>query len=446
LVGSGDTNLNGEIIDLAWEREAGLVAIINENFNGHRQRLWQSRIDGAFAVEGSLITEALDSGIEGCQWHRALLDASVPEGASLLIESFTSENLVDQQLVDIEQAPWKTCVLSGDDNPDCLIQSGPGRYLWLRLTFRSDGLASPALRRMKVFFPRQSYLQYLPAVFQEDEESRLFLERFLSIFQTEFDRFDERIDRIWQLFDPASVPERHFDWLAGWLALVLQPEWSLEKKRQMLKGAFKSYLLRGTAAGIERAIQDYAGVQFAKIVEHYKLRRWPALYSEPEQSGPRSQPALSDSARLSGGLRLWSRNFYHRLQITSHSQIGDFLLTGRPEPVIEALAWGAHQFTVFFPANPYRVEETERRIERVVEREKPAHTDATLCPVLPRMRVGVQASIGVDSVVGGVSHLVLNHLSTLNYDTILACSAEERGLRALNAVVRPRAGLSARLL
>ena len=299
---------------------------------------------------------------------------------------------------------------------------------------------------MKVFFPRRGYLQYLPAVFQEDEESRLFLDRFLSLFQTEFDRFDERIDRIWQLFDPASTPERHFNWLAGWLALIIQPEWSPEKKRQMLKDAFKSYLLRGTGPGIERAIQDYADVHFAKIVEHYKLRRWPALYSEPERSGPRSQPALPASARLDGSLRLWSRNFYHRLQITSHSQIGDFLLTGQPEPLIEPLAWGAHRFTVFFPASPYCVPETAQRIERVVEREKPAHTEATLCPVLPRMRVGVQASVGINSVVGGVSHLVLNHLATLNYDTILACSAEERQLRALKAVVRPRAGVSAKLL
>jgi len=299
---------------------------------------------------------------------------------------------------------------------------------------------------VKVFFPRRGYLQYLPAVFQEDEESRLFLDRFLSLFQTEFDRFDERIDRIWQLFDPASTPERHFNWLAGWLALIIQPEWSPEKKRQMLKDAFKSYLLRGTGPGIERAIQDYADVHFAKIVEHYKLRRWPALYSEPERSGPRSQPALPASARLDGSLRLWSRNFYHRLQITSHSQIGDFLLTGQPEPLIEPLAWGAHRFTVFFPASPYCVPETAQRIERVVEREKPAHTEATLCPVLPRMRVGVQASVGINSVVGGVSHLVLNHLATLNYDTILACSAEERQLRALKAVVRPRAGVSAKLL
>jgi hypothetical protein len=81
----------------------------------------------------------------------------------------------------------------------------------------------------------------------------------------------------------------------------------------------------------------------------------------------------------------------------------------------------------------------------VVEREKPAHTEATICPVFPRFRVGVQARVGVDTAVGAVSHLVLNRLATLGYDTILACSQEERTLRALGSGVRPVVGSTTRV-
>ena len=35
------------------------------------------------------------------------------------------------------------------------------------MTFNSDGIRSPELRSLKAFFPRASYLQYLPAVYQE---------------------------------------------------------------------------------------------------------------------------------------------------------------------------------------------------------------------------------------------------------------------------------------
>src|SRR5262249_37090609 len=159
-----------------------------------------------------------------------------------------------------------------------------------------------------------------------------------------------------------------------------------------------------------------------RILEHFRLRRW---------------AMLAKAAPLDGTTLLWSRDFYQRLQVTSYSQVGRFRTTSRPEPVAEALDWGAHRFSVFFVSDPYRVAETRMRVERVVERDKPAHTEATLCPVLPRLRVGVQASVGVDTVVGSVSYLVLNELATLSYDSILGCSAEERTLRAMRSGVRP---------
>jgi phage tail-like protein len=428
LFGAGVSGVDGEVVDLIWAGSQGVLAIIAATYGGKRQRfLWRIAPAEAHAHEGSFITRALDGTTERCQWHRVLLDAMVPERTSLQVESFTSDQL---EAATAGSSIWTTCVLSGDDNPDCLVQSGPGRYLWLRITFRSNGSASPLLRRLKAFFPRDGYLRYLPAVYQEDEESRLFLDRFLSIFQSEFDRFDEKIDSLWQLFDPDTVSDPQFTWLAAWVALFVPPDWSSEKKRQMLKQAITVYARRGTPDGIERAVEDYTGVTSAKILEHFRLRRW---------------PALSVAAPLDGTVRLWSRDFYKRLQVTSYSQLGYFRLTGQPEPALEPFEWGAHQFTVFFPADPYDVDETKKQVARVVDREKPAYTSATLCPVLPRFRVGVQATVGVDSVVGGISHLVLGKLSTLGYDSILACSAQEHQLRAGGASPRPRAGVTTRL-
>lgn len=427
LLGAGDTAVSGEIIDLAWVKSEGLLAIIHENSNGRRQRIW--RVDPAASVarKGEFITELLDSRIERCQWHRVSLRAKVPPGTSLQLDSYTAEKATS--VAAIPKDGWKQCLFAGDDDPDGLVQSGPGQYLRLRLTFFSNDRESPSVRSLKAFFPRTSYLQYLPAVYQEDEQSRHFLDRFLSIFQTDFDEFDRRIDRLWELFDPNAVPEKHFAWLASWLALDLAPEWTAEKKRQMLKNALRDYRRRGTVAGLEQVIADYAGVSQVKVLEHFRLRRWPTLSGTP----------------LDGATPLWSRDFYQRLQETSYSRVGDFRLASRPDPAPEARDWGAHKFTVFFPADPYSVEDIEGRVARIVEKEKPAHTMATLCPVLPRLRVGVQATVGFDTVVGGFTHLVLGRLGTLGYDTILPCSPAENAMRVLGSVPRPRAGLTTRL-
>ena len=250
--------------------------------------------------------------------------------------------------------------------------------------------------------------------------------RLLSIFQTGFDDFDSRIDAFWQLFDPNSIEGKYLNWLAAWVALVIDPDWCEAKLREMIKNAWQTYRQRGTVTGLENALQDYAGVR-ANILEHYRLRQW---------------PALSIAGTLDGGTRLWSRDFYQRLQLSSYSQLGYFRLTGVPEPAIEPLDWGAHKFTVFFPANPYDADTVMNKVAAVVEREKPAHTEATLCPVFPRFRVGIQATIGVDSMVGGIDYMVLNRLATLGYDTILSGSTAELQMRALGLTPRPRAGMS----
>ena len=432
-VGAGITDFSGEIVDLVWDSKYGLLAIVAEKFNGRRQRLWKINPNGAPVRTGTFITQALDSKIPNCQWHRVLVNAQVPEGTSIQIDSFAEETLdpTDRngQLKEPEFNQWKFCVKAGDSNPDCLIQSGEGRYLWIRLTLNSNGIESPEVRSIKAFYPRTSYLQYLPAVYQEDEESRQFLERFLSIFQSGFDEFDHCIDRLWQLFNPGSTPAKDLNWLAGWLSLVVNPDWPEAKLRSMIKDAFRTYLRRGTVAGLQQAIQDYAGVE-ASIVEHFRLRRLPLL-------------SIAGSAK--GGVRLWSSDFYKRLQLDSNSQIGSFQLISKPEPRVEALNWGAYQFTVFFAANPYGFDDAERQVAQVVEREKPAHTQHTICPVFPRFRIGVQATIGTDSVVGGISYLVLNRLSTLGYDSILGCSQQEQKLRELGLMPRPIVGRSSLL-
>jgi hypothetical protein len=122
-----------------------------------------------------------------------------------------------------------------------------------------------------------------------------------------------------------------------------------------------------------------------------------------------------------------------------------FKLADQPEPGMEPLAWGANQFSVFFDATPMTVDETRKRVTTVVEREKPAHTQATYRPVFARMRVGVQAILGIDTRVGAVDEAVLGRISTLGYDAILGCRTELMGMPARRAAARPRLGIDTRL-
>jgi phage tail-like protein len=445
-VGVGVTGIEGQFLDLVWMPEKQLVGLILPRCTA-RPLLKSICTCGAHVRSGRIITRTLDSGLEACVWDRIALEASVPVGTMITVTTQTSE--IDQwsdattgQTLDISGPTSDSLALTGD-NPDCLVQSQPGRYLRIQITLQTNTVTSPVLRRVKVYFPRQSYLQYLPAIYQEDDESRVFLDRFLSVFQTTFDGMDRTIDNLWMLFDPMSVPEIWFPWLAGWLALPINPTWTDTQRRVALKSAGKLYPKRGTRGGIETLIKEYSDVD-ARLVEHYKLRNLMILSEPISDSGQRPQPtsvpSLSINPLCVGG-RLWSRDYYQRLQLGVYSKVGYFRLTGEPEPGVEPLAWGAHQFSVFFDCEPYQVKETLKKVSQVVEREKPAHTQVTYCPVLPRMRVGVQSTLGIDTRVGEISLLLLGTTGTLGYDSILACSATELG-----GAVQPCVDVNTRLL
>jgi hypothetical protein len=60
-------------------------------------------------------------------------------------------------------------------------------------------------------------------------------------------------------------------------------------------------------------------------------------------------------------------------------------------------------------------------VMKVVEAEKPAHTGFHLCFAAPRMRVGIQARIGVDALVAaGPEDMTLGETAVLGGGTVLA--------------------------
>ena len=61
----------------------------------------------------------------------------------------------------------------------------------------------------------------------------------------------------------------------------------------------------------------------------------------------------------------------------------------------------AHLFTVLVPAARFVTASKRQRLERIVRAETPAHTDVHLCFVDARMRVGVQARVGIDALLAG---------------------------------------------
>lgn len=206
--------------------------------------------------EGSYISPLLNSGIPECQWHRIKLKADIPENATITVSFCTSDQKGSES---DEPANWYGNLVFRKNARDALIQASSGQYIKLKIELHREGEKPPVLKQVKVYYPRLSYLRYLPEVFQENSESREFLERYLSIFESALYDSEECISRIPVFYDPMAASEEFYRWLADWVSLDLYELLTDDKKREFILKAVDFYKQKGTVSGLASLVSFLTG-------------------------------------------------------------------------------------------------------------------------------------------------------------------------------------------
>ena len=104
---------------------------------------------------------------------------------------------------------------------------------------------------------RKSWLlNYLPAFYAGDE----FLNRFLFIFEDTLRPLQLMAENLHYYFHPLTTPSELVPWLATWVNLVLDDNWTLEQRRNLIYTAPELYSRRGTRRGLTEYLTLYTGV------------------------------------------------------------------------------------------------------------------------------------------------------------------------------------------
>jgi phage tail-like protein len=200
------------------------------------------------------------------------------------------------------------------------------------VTDRSDGgapLIQAATATVEVT-PQGQLLKYLPALYTEQDE---FMGRFVMLFESFWQPIEERINNIHYYLDPKLTPPDLLPWLATWVDLMLDEKWPEEKRRKLLSAMVPLYRQRGTRRGLQQYLEIYTGQQ-AHIVEHRA----------------------------------------HNFQLGKITRLGPSAALGKRNV--------SHTFSVTLTLPPLESEEQrkerQRKIEAIIESEKPAHTAYTL--------------------------------------------------------------------
>jgi len=366
-----------------------------------------------YSMEGYWMSQPLDSGIFNCPWHRIEMTLpQLPAGTQIDVQVFAYKN-PELAPLNFRDPRWTTSysvVAPIQPPPDpgapkprvdeFLIQAAPGQFLSLLIKVHGDGFATPIIQKLRVHYPRESYLQYLPPLYSANEPMRAFLDSSLSVFQTEWDGFDQRVDESTALFDPAAVPEGvPMNYLAGWLGLALEGTWTGEQNRLLLEAAPQVHPQRGTAVALREYIAVYlanfAGVSsdvlsqtsFPAFLEGFRERQYLML--------------SQTSSRLGHAQPLWSDSVVKRLQLGGLAEEGQVGLISTGDPEHDFFQQFAHRFRVYVPAAWVRTSDQESLLRRALEAELPAHVRYDLCLVEAGFRVGIQSTVGLDTIVGG---------------------------------------------
>jgi phage tail-like protein len=339
----------------------------------------------------------------GCVWHRLLLDAEIPAGTSLTVRARAADtpDLLGSSLWIDQPKPYRRS--GGAELPyyaaisiknadalaaeragtwELLFQDVIGRYVQLELTFAGTGRSTPELYALRAWYPRFSYLRYLPAIYRPETADARFLDRWLANFEGMYTNLEDKIDQFAMLLDPRIAPQETLEWLASWLSIVFEPAWSERRRRFFIEHTSMLYQWRGTLPGVEMALRMY----------------------------------LDDEEQLDDSLFSLTCLGQGRIRIVEHFLIRETggLLYGDPTSPNTKLTpkQAAHRFTVLLPHDftkqqqfdPASVENQLRMVERIIDMEKPAHTEPTLKRYWDLFRVG-EARLALDTQLGNSSRI-----------------------------------------
>ena len=340
---------------------------------------------------GTFISKAFDSTTPDCKWHKIVLDAEIHDKTQIDVYYYLSDDQKTQAevlaLSDSEWSQLPPLYTSAMKRRDFLIQSPSGRYIWVKLELiSSDEYKTPKIKSITAYFPRNSYLRYLPAVYQEDAASRDFLERFLSLFETLLCNKEEEITEIARYFDVEATPRVFISWLGTWVATIFDESWSEEKRRKFLQRAVALYKKRGTREGLEELIEIYTGNK-PIIVENFQL------YSRDADG-----------------------NFKLRCEENENMKSRLEKLFGEPT---------SYSFCVLLKHPQKEIESQLKTIKRIIELEKPAHTNAGVVVLQPWIYLDMHTYLGINTYLSKPV-MRLGITSVISRDMVLT-DVEEAG-------------------
>lgn len=334
-------------------------------------------------VQGIFFSRVLDSKESETIWHR--MTYQTPEGKSQLHFFFYSGEknsiIMGQELKDIEELIKDSTISVKEkkrifspylrkesiNEPDILLHDVKGRYFWFCVELHLGQEEIARLEAMFVYFPKKTWMNYLPSVYQKEEKSLAFLERFLGVFQSIYDDLDRKIETSANLFEPYTTQKDFLYFMAALIDFDNLYLWEEDRLRKFLVKSNEIYKKRGTRKGLLELTTLFLGEK-PFIIEEWQTR--------PYRNNPEKKELLE--------------KFYGSCENTVTILIKEEYLKGRESDVVL----------------------------NVIKESIPAHMKINLVALRELLLLGEYTYLGINSKLSYYSPMKLDGLSLLPFTTI----------------------------
>lgn len=384
----------GPVAALALDHSAGLLVHPGADRPPVRLALHAASVRRGTAWGGPFggFTEAAKT------WHRlAATMAAPPQSAHIRFFVHTTDDPAATPPIDPagpDPFPSPAWSPGPPDLGEHLIDRPPARLAWIGLRFDGQGAGSPAVEQIRLEFDHSGYLEHLPAIYRPEPEQTGFLPRYLALVESLFGEVEAEVADLGRLLSPAAAPGPFLAELARWVGLEPSPTWTEAELRDAVAHALTEAADRGTAAGLRAALRRATSMD-ALVEEPIVQSAWWALAAgETSPAAERGTSVLGLTTVLAAaepqGAILGSTAVVDGSHLISGDEFG--------APLFESVA---HRFSVRVYRGAAFSPERLRAVRELVDRERPVHTVGRVGVVEPRFAIGLQATIGVDAIVGG---------------------------------------------
>ena len=222
--------------------------------------------------EHCLFLEGIDAVKEDMTWGRLHFEMQLSENAVCLVyvralnqdsfyrngkETAISAFLTDPEEPDnlkvqfFQEIDAKRCV----NMSDILLYEQSGRYLYLMIKVIGEGVNT--ISHIRLEQQGDNFMDTFPEIYRERDS---FFHRYLSVFSSIYQDFQENIDQVDRLLDLDTCPQEMLPMYGRWMGIELGDECKDEPwLRTLIKEAYRLNCMRGSKWAIERIAEIVLG-------------------------------------------------------------------------------------------------------------------------------------------------------------------------------------------